>query len=227
MNNKYLPSIAALFVASLIITNSIDQKLFAAGGLTLTVGIIIFPLAYVFGDVLTEVYGYATSRKVIWTGFAALLLMILIYSVARALPPSPAWTHEAEFDLIFGRVPRITIASMAAYWVGEFVNSFVVAKMKIASDGRRMGLRFILSTVLGQACDTVIFVGIAFVGILPWSVMPEVILSAWAVKVAWEIVALPLTLYIVRRLKRAEGIDVYDRSTDFNPFSLGERDPTK
>jgi len=223
MNNKYLPVISALFVAALIITNSIDQKLFVVSGLTLTVGIIIFPLSYVFGDVLTEVYGYAASRKVIWAGFGALLLMILIYSVARVLPPSPEWTHEAEFDVIFGRVPRITIASMIAYWAGEFVNSFIVAKMKVASSGKRMGYRFILSTVFGQAFDTVIFVGIAFIGVLPWAIMPEVVLSAWAVKVGWEIAALPVTLYVVRQLKKAEGIDVYDRHTDFNPFSLAER----
>jgi uncharacterized integral membrane protein (TIGR00697 family) len=226
MNTKFLPIISAFFVASLIITNTIDQKLFVVGSLTLTVGIVIFPLSYVFGDVLTEVYGYAASRKVIWTGFIALLLMILVYLIARALPPSPEWQHESEFDVIFGRVPRITIASMIAYWVGEFANSFVVAKMKIASQGKRMGLRFIASTVIGQAFDTCVFVGIAFVGVLPWSVMPEVIASAWFVKVAWEIVALPATIYFVRRLKETEGLDVYDINTDFNPFVLKEAHPS-
>lgn len=225
MKNRYLPVIAAFFVACLIITNTIDQKLFVFSGLTLTVGLIIFPLSYVFGDVLTEVYGYAATRKIIWTGFAALLLMIIIYSVARALPPSPTWTHESEFDVIFGRVPRITIASMIAYCIGEFVNSFIVAKMKVASQGKRMGFRFIASTAIGQAFDTVVFVGIAFVGVLPWSVMPEVVVSAWLVKVAWEVVALPATIYLVRWLKEVERLDVYDVSTDFNPFVLREETP--
>ncbi|MGE0371679.1 MAG: queuosine precursor transporter [Gammaproteobacteria bacterium] len=220
---RLLPIIAGVFVASLIITNTIDAKLFTIAGLTLTVGLIIFPLSYLAGDILTEVYGYAVSRRVIWTGFFCLALMIVVYTIAMYLPPSPAWQNESAFDTVFARVPRITIASMIAYFVGEFVNSYVVAKMKVATKGRFMGVRFIASTVVGQFFDTIVFVGIAFYGIIPNSVLPEVILSAWAVKVGWEVIALPLTLVVVRAIKKYEHEDHFDRSTNFSPFTLASK----
>lgn len=220
MTTKYLPIITGLFVACLLISNTIESKVFTAFGLTLTAGTIIFPLAYIFGDILTEVYGYAASRRVIWTGFAALLLMVLTYTAAIMLPPAADWPHQAAFETIFAAVPRISAASLIAYFSGEFVNSYIVAKMKIASEGRHMAGRFAASTIAGQFVDTTVFTLIAFTFVMPWSALPAMIGSMWLIKVIWELLALPLTVRIVSWLKRAEGLDVYDRGTDFNPFHL-------
>jgi hypothetical protein len=221
-SNKLLPVIAGIFVACLVITNTVDSKLFHFLGLELTAGILIFPLSYVFGDVLTEVYGYAASRKVNWTGFASLILMLIVYEAARRLPGIPEWKDQPAFDAVFSRVPRITIASMFAYWAGEFVNSYVVAKVKVWMEGRMMSLRFVLSTIFGQFVDTIVFVIIAFTGVMPVDVLPGVIASSWGVKVAWEVIALPITVAFVGWLKKVEHKDVYDRNTNFNPFLLSE-----
>ena len=218
--HKLLLPITALFVSTLLISNTLDTKIFAVAGLELPAGIVLFPLAYVFGDVLTEVYGYATSRRTIWTGFACLILMVSFYEIARALPPSPSWPGQPAFDSIFSHVPRIVLASIIAYLCGEFVNSYIVAKLKVMQNGKHMALRFIASTIFGQAVDTTLFVLIAFWGVLPPSVLLPIILSAWAFKVGWEIVALPLTVIIVRRIKRIEQEDVFDRDITFTPFKL-------
>ena len=218
--HKLLLPITALFVSTLLISNTLDTKIFAVAGLELPAGIVLFPLAYVFGDVLTEVYGYATSRRTIWTGFACLILMVSFYEIARALPPSPSWPGQPAFDSIFSHVPRIVLASIVAYLCGEFVNSYIVAKLKVMQNGKHMALRFIASTIFGQAVDTTLFVLIAFWGVLPPSVLLPIILSAWAFKVGWEIVALPLTVIIVRRIKRIEQEDVFDRDITFTPFKL-------
>ncbi|HEX8443947.1 MAG TPA: queuosine precursor transporter [Allosphingosinicella sp.] len=218
--HKLLLPITGLFVSTLLISNTLDTKIFAVAGLELPAGIILFPLAYVFGDVLTEVYGYATSRRTIWTGFACLILMVSFYEIARALPPSPSWPGQPSFDAIFSHVPRIVLASIVAYLCGEFVNSYIVAKLKVRHNGRHMALRFVASTIFGQAVDTTLFVLIAFWGVLPPSVLLPIILSGWAVKVGWEIVALPLTVIIVRRIKRIEQEDAFDRDITFTPFKL-------
>ena len=219
MQTKYLPIIAGLFVACLLISNTIETKLFVAFGLTLTAGTIIFPLAYIFGDVLTEVYGYAASRKVIWTGFAALALMVLSYTVAIHLTPSPDWPHQSSFEIIFAAAPRISLASLLAYFTGEFVNSYIVAKMKLKSEGRHMARRFAVSTFAGQLVDTSVFTLAAFAFVIPHDALLPLILSMWLVKVCWELIALPVTISIVKWLKRAENMDVFDRNTNFNPFS--------
>ena len=217
---RFLAPITGIFTATLLIANTLDTKIFELGGLSLPAGIIIFPLAYVFGDILTEVYGYAASRRVIWTGFASLVLMLVAYEISRALPTAAFWQNQPAFDAIFSHVPRIVLASIAAYLAGEFVNSLVVAKMKVAQHGKNMGLRFVMSTLAGQAVDTTVFVLIAFSGTMPLSALGAVILSAWAVKVGWEIVALPITIAVVRFVKKAEGVDVYDEHTSFTPFKL-------
>lgn len=217
---RLLPLITGLFVATLLIANTLDTKIFDAFGLYLPAGIILFPLAYVFGDILTEVYGYAAARRVIWTGFAGLLLMVGAYELARILPAAPFWTNQASFDAIFSHVPRIVLASICAYFCGEFINSYIVARMKVAQQGRGMGLRFVVSTIAGQFVDTAVFVAIAFTGTMPPAALLPILFSAWAVKVAWEIIALPVTLMVVKAVKRLEGADVYDRQTNFNPFSL-------
>ncbi|MBK8629506.1 MAG: queuosine precursor transporter [Sphingomonadales bacterium] len=218
--HKLLLPITALFASTLLISNTLDTKIFALGGLELPAGIILFPLAYVFGDILTEVYGYATSRRTIWTGFACLILMVVFYEIARALPPSPSWPGQPAFDSVFSHVPRIVLASIIAYLCGEFVNSFVVAKFKVLQNGKHMALRFVASTIAGQAIDTTLFVLVAFWGVLPTSVLLSIILSGWAVKVGWEIIALPLTIFVVRQIKRIEQEDVYDRDISFSPFKL-------
>lgn len=219
-DRSLLLPISSIFTATLLIANTLDTKIFELGGLALPAGIVIFPLAYVFGDILTEVYGFSASRRVIWTGFAALLLMIISYEVARGLPPAGFWQGQAAFDSIFSHIPRIVLASMSAYLAGEFINSFIVARMKVAQQGRQMGLRFVASTFAGQAVDTTVFVLIAFAGTMPASALASVIVSAWAVKVGWEILALPITLALVRYIKKAEGVDVFDTNTNFTPFKL-------
>jgi queuosine precursor transporter len=224
-NYKYLSFITGIFTATLLISNTLDTKLFSLGPLTLPSGIILFPLAYIFGDVLTEVYGYATSRKVIWTGLIALLLMTLTYEVARILPAAPSWQHQEAFKDIFKPVSTIVLASITAYFIGEFCNSYVLAKIKVRMKGKAMPFRFVASTVVGQAVDTTTFVLIAYAGNYP-NKIGSIILSAWVFKVAWEIIALPLTLAVVKHLKKVENEDYFDVNTNFNPFHLSKKNET-
>lgn len=215
---KYLIPITGLFTATLLISNTLESKVLLLGPLELTAGTLIFPLAYLFNDILTEIYGYAASRKVIWTGFAALLLMTCFYQLAVMLPPAPLWENQTGYAATLGAVPRISLASVIAYFCGEFINSYIVAKMKIAMQGKRMGLRFIASSMAGQSIDTVIFMLIAFAGVFKGQELLTIGLTVWAVKVMWEVAALPLTLFVVKKLKEAENEDYYDTNTNFNPF---------
>mgnify|MGYP006424811523 CR=1 FL=1 len=219
-NYKYLPVITGLFAASLLISNTLDTKVFTLWSLALPAGIILFPIAYLFGDILTEVYGYGASRKVIWTGFASLTLMVIFYEIARVIEPAPFWEYQESFENVLGKVPRIVAASIAAYFFGEFTNSFVVAKMKVKSDGKGMALRFAVSTIFGQAVDTTVFVTIAFLGTMSLNDLGLIILSGWGFKVAWEIIALPISIPLVKWLKKVENEDYYDKKTNFNPFKL-------
>ena len=218
MSFRFLGPITGLFTATLLISNTLDSKIFELGSIALPAGIILFPVAYLFADVLTEVYGYAATRRVIWTGFAALLLMVITYEIAGALPAAAFWQQQPAFDAILGRVPRIVAASMVAYSAGEFCNSYVLAKLKLRMQGRAMSMRLVASTMIGQAVDTIVFVAIAFAGVFPLAELLSIVLSGWAFKVGWEIVALPITVPVVRWLKRAENVDHFDRDTDFNPF---------
>jgi len=231
---RYLSFITGIFTATLLISNTLDTKIFSLGPLNLPngislgplylpSGIILFPLAYIFGDVLTEVYGYALSRRVIWTGFISLLLMILAYEVTRLLPAAPFWQHQEAYTNILGHVPRIVIASIAAYFVGEFCNSYVLAKIKVRMNGRAMPLRFVASTVVGQAVDTTVFVIIAFTGVYGPTQMLSIIFSGWAFKVIWEIIALPFTVIVVNYIKKAENEDYFDINTNFSPFDFSQR----
>lgn len=218
-SHKYLLPITGLFTATLLISNTLESKVFALGPFDLTAGTLIFPLAYIFNDILTEVYGYAAARRVIWTGFASLLLMSAFYHIAIIVPPAAFWAHQDAFAQTLGSVPRIVAASMAAYLAGEFVNSYVLAKMKIASKGRHMGVRFAASTLAGQFFDTAIFTVLAFAGVYGMADLLMIGLSMWAAKVLWELAAMPITLYVVRRIKVAEQEDHYDTNTNFNPFT--------
>lgn len=231
---KYLSFITGVFTATLLISNTLDVKLFSLGPLnlpggislgplTLPGGIILFPLAYVFGDVLTEVYGYATSRKVIWTGFVSLLLMAVAYEVTRQLPPAADWPHQASFDNVLKHTWEIVLASVTAYFAGEICNSYVLAKLKVRMRGRAMPFRLVASTVAGQLVDTSVFVLVAYSRRYDATTIVQIIISGWAFKVAWEVVALPLTLRVVNYLKKAEGVDYYDEHTNFNPFHFGRQ----
>jgi uncharacterized integral membrane protein (TIGR00697 family) len=213
--------VAGLFVATLVTSNVIAVKLAALGPFTVPAAIVIFPLAYLFGDVLTEVWGYATARMVIWTGFAANIVAVCFVAIAVAVPSSPAYPNGDAYSAILGMTPRIVIASLVAYLCGEFLNSFVLAKLKLATRGRMLWVRTIGSTLLGQGLDTVIFISIAFAGVLPFPVLRTVIRDQWLLKVFYEIVATPLTYAVVSWLKRREGVDAYDRDTNFSPLALG------
>lgn len=215
----YLP-VAGLFVAVLLIANTTGVKLFEIGPFIFPGGIIVFPISYIFGDILTEVYGYGRARRIIWTGFIANILMSLVYWAVIALPPASFWPHQQAIAVILGQVPRIVLGSIAGYLVGEFVNSFVLAKMKLWTKGRHLWARTIGSTVVGQGVDTVIFVSIAFGGIFAAADLGRTMLSVYLFKVFYEIIATPLTYVVVGFLKRAENIDYYDVDTNFSPFRL-------
>lgn len=220
MNRRYLLVIATMMTMTLLVSNTLDTKVFTLFGLNLPAGIILFPAAYIAADCITEVYGYAASRRVIWSSLAALVVMIVAYEIARRLPPASFWTNQAAFDAIFSHVPRIVVASMIAYVAGEFTNSFVLARMKVKTEGRGMAGRFVASTMAGQAVDTTAFVAVAYLGMFPNGELPTIIISAWLVKVGWEVLALPITLPVVNWLKRAEREDHFDRDTNFNPFRV-------
>jgi queuosine precursor transporter len=221
--NSLFPLVGILFVAVLIISNISAQKLFAFGPFTFSGGIILFPVAYIFGDVLTEVYGYARARLVIWAGFASNILLAVVLWIVIQLPPATGWPLQEEFAKVLGLVPRIVVASIIGYWAGEFSNSFVLARLKVLMEGRMLWVRTISSTIVGEAVDTMLFVVIAFAGVFPMGLLIEAIWSGYLFKVLYEVVATPFTYIIVGYLKRREGTDVYDRTTDFSPFRLSVR----
>jgi queuosine precursor transporter len=221
---RYLDLVTAGFVASLLVTNTVASKVFAPiWGLTFNGGALLIPINYIFGDVLTEVYGYARARRVIWIGFAAGAFMSLAYLLVGLVPPAPSWPHQEAYNAILGVVPRIVAASLIAYFLGEFTNSFVLAKMKVLTKGRYLWTRTIGSTLAGQAVDTAVFVVLAFYGTQAFSVIASISISIYLLKVLIEVVATPLTYKIVNYLKKAEGEDHYDYDTNFSPFALVDR----
>ncbi len=220
--HRYLPVIAGLFTASLILSNILEVKVFDFFGLELTAGIVVFPLAYVFGDVLTEVYGYAATRRVVWTGFASLLMMTVLLEVGKALPPWESWPHQQAFENVFASAARICLGSVLGFLCGEFSNAYVLARMKVAEKGRRMALRFVVSTVIGEFIDSVVFFSVAFLGAFPLEELVRIALLSWALKVAWEALALAFSVPFARWLKKVEKEDHFDKRTDFNPFRLDD-----
>jgi uncharacterized integral membrane protein (TIGR00697 family) len=217
---RYLDTITVAFVAVLMISNVVSTKPVILGPFTFDGGTILFPLSYIFGDVLTEVYGYRRSRRVIWSGFGATALMAAIFMLVGALPAAPDWPHQEAYQTILGLTPRIVIASLVAYFLGEFSNSWVLAKMKILTKGRWLWTRTIASTLVGEGIDTLVFVLIAFYGVWPNPLLLTVILSNYIFKCGVEILVTPITYRVVNGLKRAEQEDYYDHNTDFNPFRL-------
>ena len=212
--------VSALFVAALITSNIIAVKVADIGPLVAPAAIVVFPLAYLFGDVLTEVWGYATARVVIWTGFLANIVVVLFIAAAIAIPANSHYPDQAAYARILGQTPRIVLASLIAYLCGEFLNAFVLARLKIFTRGRLLWTRTIGSTLIGQGVDSAVFISIAFAGTQPWSLLLVIIRDVWIVKVAYEIAATPLTYAIVTALKRWEHVDTYDRGTDFNPIPI-------
>ncbi|MEK6636846.1 MAG: queuosine precursor transporter [Pseudomonadota bacterium] len=214
--------VMAAFVAILLLSNVIGAgKVAELGGWTFGAGILFFPLGYVIGDVLTEVYGYARARRCIWVGFAALLFMAFMSWVVVSLPPAAGWEGQAAYESVFGQVPRIVFASIVAFWAGEFVNSFVLAKMKLWTKGKHLWSRTIGSTVVGQGIDSMIFYPLAFWGVWDNAQVVTVMITNWGLKVAWEAVLTPVTYAVVGWLKRHEGVDLFDDATDFTPFKTG------
>ncbi len=208
----------ALFVAVLLISNIASTKIVSFWRFTFDGGTILFPLSYIFGDVLIEVYGYQRSRKVIWTGFFAALAMSLVLWLVQKMPAAPGWENQQAYEKIIGFVPRIVFASLMAYFTGEFTNSFILSKLKIITKGKFLWLRTIASTLAGEGLDTLIFCLIAFFGILPTPLLLTVIFSNYIFKCGIEILFTPVTYRIVSFLKRSEGVDVYDRGISYNPF---------
>jgi uncharacterized integral membrane protein (TIGR00697 family) len=221
---RYYDFVMAAFVTVLICSNLIGPAKIVQldGWPAFGAGVLFFPISYVFGDVLTEVYGYARARRVIWAGFAGLAFASLMAAVVVALPPAPFWEHQNAYETAFGQAPRIAAASMFAYFCGEFVNSFVLAKMKILTAGRWLWTRTIGSTIVGEAVDSALFYPLAFygAGIIPNDKLPAIMLAQFTLKVGVEVIFTPLTYKIVGALKRAENEDYYDRETRFTPFTL-------
>ena len=217
---RHLETLTIAFVAILLVSNLVGPKICRLGPLLVSGAQLLFPVTYIWSDVFTEVYGYAASRRAIWLGFFGMAMLAGMGEIAVLLPPAPGWHDQAAFARVFGLVPRFAIASLAAYWAGEFTNSYTLAKMKIWTGGRRLWTRTVGSTVTGQLVDTTVVILIAFWGVATPGQMLVMIGSSYSFKVAYEVVATPVTYLVVGWLKRAEGVDAFDRGTNFNPFAF-------
>lgn len=215
---KYYDIFTGLFVAILLVSEITSTKLIHIGYIQTAGAIILFPISYIMSDILTEVYGYARARRVMWIGFASLVLMSLVLIAVEYMPSAPSWHNQSAYDAILGFVPRLSFASIVAYWVGGFANDFTLAKMKILTKGKMLWSRTIGSTIVGQAVDSFLFIGIAFYGIIPTPIVLQIALTQYILKVVYETVATPFTYLIVNKLKKSEGLDVFDYQTNFNPF---------
>jgi uncharacterized integral membrane protein (TIGR00697 family) len=228
---KYLDALTTAFVVILLVSNLVAQKVVRLGplhigGLTLpsfaTSGaMILFPITYIFGDVFTEIYGYAASRRAIWLGFFGTALMYGVSWIVIHLPSDPEFKHQDAFVTVFGILPRILVASLIAFWAGEFANSYTLAKMKLLTKGKMLWTRTVGSTIVGQAVDTTLVIAITFAGTFSIHTMVQMIVVGWALKVGYEVLATPVTYAVVGWLKRAEGVDTFDAHTDFSPFKFG------
>lgn len=217
-NFKYYDLLVSAFVSVLLISNLVAPKFVEWGPFLFSGAQLLFPITYIFGDIFTEVYGYAGSRRAIWNGFLASILLTVISAIVVALPPAPDWKNQAAYEIVLGSMPRIVIASLVAYWAGEFANSFVMARMKVLTDGKFLWMRTIGSTIVGQAVDSILVITIIFAGTVPISRLLLLIVSGYGGKVLYEALATPVTYAVVNWLKRVEGVDIMDVDTDFNPF---------
>jgi len=213
--------VMALFVTILLCSNVIGAaKVATVWGFTFGAGVLFFPISYIFNDVLTEVYGYARARKVVWAGFGAIIFASFMSWVIVTLPPAMGWNDQQAYETVFGQTPRIVFASLTAFFVGEFANSYVLAKMKVRTNGRHLWMRTIGSTIVGEAVDSIVFYPVAFLGVWDRSLVLQVMMSNYLIKVAWEALVTPVTYKVVGFLKRAEQEDYYDHKTNFTPFSI-------
>ncbi|WP_128893251.1 queuosine precursor transporter [Erythrobacter sp. HKB08] len=227
---RYYDIVMAAFVAILLLSNIIGAAkpsyitLPNGSEWSFGAGVLFFPISYIIGDILTEVYGYAKARRVIWTGFAALTFMAFMAWVVVALPPAEGWDGQEAYEKVFGNTWRIVLASIIAFWAGEFANSIVLAKMKVWTKGKMLWSRTIGSTVVGQGLDSMLFYPIAFLGQDGWTteLIIQLVLSQWLIKTAWEAFLTPVTYVVVNKLKSAEGVDIYDTATDFSPFAKSD-----
>jgi uncharacterized integral membrane protein (TIGR00697 family) len=215
---KFFNLITGFFVAVLLISNIASSKIVDFGPFTFDGGTILFPISYIFGDILTEVYGYRKSRQVIWIGFASAILMTIVFAIVGFLPSAQGWENQDAYIKILGTTPRIVAGSLVAYFAGEFSNSYILAKMKIFTRGRWLFTRTIGSTIVGEGVDTAFFASIAFAGTIPSSTLTALLISNYVFKVGFEAIATPLTYAVVGFLKRTEAADIYDYKTNFNPF---------
>jgi len=218
---RYFDFMMTAFVAILLLSNIVGaDKAATLGGLKFGAGILFFPLSYLLGDILTEVYGYARARRCVWAGFFAMLFMAVMTWVVVNLPPAAGWSNQAAYETVFGQTGRIVFASICAFWAGEFVNAFVLARMKVWTGGKHLWTRTVSSTLFGQGVDSLIFYPLAFWDAPGFThgLVLTIMVTNWAMKVGWEVLLTPLTYAVVGFLKRAEGVDVFDRGTNFSPF---------
>jgi uncharacterized integral membrane protein (TIGR00697 family) len=217
---RYYDILISVFVAVLLISNLVGQKIAAVGWFRISGAQLLFPVTYIFGDIFTEVYGYGASRRAIWLGFFASMLMAVMALITVALPPAPDWHNQEAFKTVFYTVPRLIVASLIAYWAGEFANSYTLARMKLLTSGRYLWTRTVGSTVVGQGVDTIIVMTLGFAGTIAWSDIGKLIVSGYLGKVIYEVLMTPLTYAVVGWLKRKERVDTFDYDTDFSPFHI-------
>lgn len=221
--SPYLLTLMGIFLACLIAANIMAVKLISIGGLVLPAAIVVFPVSYIVADILTEVYGYKQASRVIWVGFFCNLMVVAAFWIGQVLPPAPFWEGQEAYARILGYTPRLLAASFVAYLVGEFLNAYVLAKMKIVTRGRWLWARTIGSTLAGEGIDSVVFITLAFIGTMPSQTLIGTIITQWLIKCAYEVAATPLTYLVVGFLKRKEGIDTYDYNTNFSPIPFGRQ----
>jgi uncharacterized integral membrane protein (TIGR00697 family) len=219
---KLFDLVSCSFVVTLLISNIVTVKVVEIFGMSFSGAIILFPVTYIFGDILTEVYGYVQSRRAIWMGFAAQGLLALVVSIVGGMKPAQGWAQQGAYESILMMAPRIAAASLLAYFFGEFLNSVVLSKIKVATQGKHLWIRTISSTVIGELADSLIFFNLAFYGVLPPAVVHAMMINSWLFKCAYEILATPLTYGVVGWLKRQEGIDTFDHQVNYNPFSIAQ-----
>ncbi|QNI35674.1 queuosine precursor transporter [Edaphobacter albus] len=224
---KYLDALTTAFVVILLVSNLVAQKVCQIGPFAVSGAVLLFPITYIFGDVFTEVYGFAASRRAIWLGFWGTVLLYTVGKLTIMLPPAPGWQNQQAFETVFGFIPRILAASLAAFWAGEFANSYTMARLKLLTQGRMLWTRTIGSTIIGQAVDTTLVVFMTFGGIVPISVIGNMIATSYFLKVGYEVLATPLTYGVIHFLKKAEGVDVFDWHENFNPFSFSQGSNTE
>ena len=220
---RFLDALTTAFVVILLVSNLLAQKLCRIGPFTISAAMLLFPITYIFGDIFTEIYGYAASRRAIWLGFFGTALLWATAALALALPPDPRWHNQQAFITVFNFLPRMLAASLVSFFAGEFANSYVMARLKVETKGRHLWTRTVGSTVVGQAIDTVLFMYLTFGGVYPNSLILNIIVLNYVLKVAYEVLATPLTYAVVGWLKRAEGTEAFDAHTDFNPFHFADK----